>query len=514
MLAAAAAWVPFAPWRGASSTRFWRAYRPLLVRANVALARGTATISAAFGQGVVSEAAASVEFWDFSALARVPFSEVSTRFDPLDPRFDAWMAGGGRFFHTASRSAEWQVLYVPATSTLPSFWLEAARRLGIPWHGEWRIPELDPLEKLPALGALAAFTGLLGLSLRNGRRTGIVFALAGGALCAALVTAGGRAALAACLIVLVAWSRPLRLLVDRRPGRPLRSIELRRPLVLYVAASTAAALLLVLSRPPGSASLVGFLGVSVGLLLLLASLTMLRGSTGRQGRSVFEPVPIVRPSADRHPRLPAAPLAASVLLVLCALAPLARRELLPVPSFVPGAREYSWKSLAALVGFRGPSSLPDLADLVTHEAYQETIAFGRAWKLPVSGERVYAREFITSRATGTIAERLRTVKVFDQAWLESVRTRAVAGSLESMLFAQRRPVVVAMRGPGGRLLPELPAALAGLFALLSILGGGLERRPSTVRRIRRTGTPVLRGLPLIRAIYLRFNTLARRSQVP
>ena len=142
-----------------------------------------------------------------------------------------------------------------------------------------------------------------------------------------------------------------------------------------------------------------------------------------------------------------------------------------------------------------PQGLPDVADLVTHDAYQETIAFGRPWRLPVADERVTVREFLTSRSSGAIVERRRTVKVFDAAWLESVRSRALPGSVEAMLFAQRRPVVAAFRGPGARLLPALPAVIAALGLLLSTLRGGLG------------------GRPLIRAIYLRFNTTARRNQV-
>jgi hypothetical protein len=179
-----------------------------------------------------------------------------------------------------------------------------------------------------------------------------------------------------------------------------------------------------------------------------------------------------------------------------AVLPMARGVSLPTPLPVIGARDFSWQSLQKLSRTARTLRLPDLSDLATHSAYQETIAFGRPWRLPAPDERVYVREFSMNPATGVMMAQLRCVKVFDETWRKGLRRKATAGSLEALLFAQARPVAVAVRGSGRTLLRELPVTLGVLFVLLALLARDL-------------------GLgPLIRGNLLRSNVMARRNQIP
>ena len=98
--------------------------------------------------------------------------------------------------------------------------------------------------------------------------------------------------------------------------------------------------------------------------------------------------------------------------------------------------------------------LPDLSDLATHAAFQETMAFGRPWRLPAPDERVYVREFSTSPSTGAIDAHLRSVKVFDETWRKGLERRAASGSLEALLFAQGRPVGCRAAGAWADRLPR------------------------------------------------------------
>jgi hypothetical protein len=163
---------------------------------------------------------------------------------------------------------------------------------------------------------------------------------------------------------------------------------------------------------------------------------------------------------------------------------------------VLGSGDFSWQSLGRMSRESSEPRLPGFAALVTHAAFQETIAFGRPWKTPLRDERVRVREYVSGDAAGAIVSRQRTVKVLDSAWLQSIGRRAGPGSLESLLYAQGRPVAVSMRGAGFGLLRELPIVLLVLSALLAWLGRDL-------------------GLgPLIRGNLLRLNGEARRDQVP
>jgi hypothetical protein len=142
----------------------------------------------------------------------------------------------------------------------------------------------------------------------------------------------------------------------------------------------------------------------------------------------------------------------------------------------------------------GAPLLPDFLGLVTHAAFQETIAFGRPWKPPEMDERVYVREFALNPVTGDTVARQKIVKVFDSTWLASVRQRSTPGSLGAMFYAQGRPSVVVLRGPERASLRDLPTALVVLFAFLAWLRRDLFRGP------------------LIRGNLLRLNSSARRNQ--
>ena len=115
---------------------------------------------------------------------------------------------------------------------------------------------------------------------------------------------------------------------------------------------------------------------------------------------------------------------------------------------------------------------------------------------PAPDERVYLRTYVNDGSTGIVTERQRMAKTFDTTWLRSVLGRATPGSIAFLLREQRRPVAVAVRGPFRWIAGELLAVLLAVAALLVLLA-----RDPGVR-------------PLIEGILLRFNSFARRNQIP
>jgi hypothetical protein len=306
------------------------------------------------------------------------------------------------------------------------------------------------------------------------------------------VVDGGFAAAGVALVLLAAWWEALRAFMDRSERDDPRRVV--RSLLVYGAAAVAASMLLLVRRP-SAALMAELFGASVALPLLFASLPILR-STARRRRNVFSPVPIVRPSVDHRRGVPPATLAGGLLLVLAAVAGAFGSIPLPTPSFVPGARTFSLASLGVLAKAHPAARLPDASDFAAHQAYQETLTFGRAWRLPLPGERVTVREYDESASAASIVETSRTVKTFDDSWAASLLRLAVPGSLEALLFAQGRPVEVGAPAPARGLLSGFPAVLAALCLLMA----GFRRDLSSP--------------PLIRAIVLRFNDVARRNQAP
>lgn len=174
------------------------------------------------------------------------------------------------------------------------------------------------------------------------------------------------------------------------------------------------------------------------------------------------------------------------------------------PVGVLGVAEFSWESLQRLSRTSVAARLPDAADLVTHEAWQETIAFGRPWGLPRRDERVYVRQFLIGTAGRPIVAAERRVKVFDSTWLERRFEGAPAGSLERLLAAQQRPMAVGLRSSARVLVREAPAALLVLLVLWAALIRERSTMPGRWRIL----------APLMKSVVVRLNGAARRNQIP
>jgi hypothetical protein len=147
-------------------------------------------------------------------------------------------------------------------------------------------------------------------------------------------------------------------------------------------------------------------------------------------------------------------------------------------------------------GASRPGQLPGLADAAAHAAYQEGLAFGRGYGLPARGERVVLSEYLWSPKARAVVPRQRTVKVYDDAWLEGLFARAEQGSVERLLEAQLRPVVSVTAGPARRLLRELPFALLCLGAFAAGLLAELGLGPLISGALWRLNVPARRRQPL------------------
>jgi hypothetical protein len=498
VLIAVLLWIPSVRGISPKKTQLWDGYQTLVVRGDRFDRQETAALAARLGPGVVSDVTSAADFWDFTGFTHVTYADLETRLDPLDPRRDSYIDGAKGYFSASSRSEHWRVLYVPAQRTGLRLYMDVARLVGLPAGGEWRLVDFDPLEKAISVLALFGLAILLALSLAQGGRTALGPACAGAALWIPYVLRGGLPDLALALGLLLSWFPLLRafLLLKGWDGQIMKGI--RRPLLVFCAAAAGGLALSLLAGDHLVPSLCGLVSPLACSVLALPAFKLIARVTfqWRKRRSLFEPVPIVRPAGDALRGRSVAPFFALMSLVAVAVVPVARGPSLPTPIPAIGARDFSWQSIQKLSRTNRAMRLPDLSDLVTHEAFQETITFGRPWRLPTPDERVYVREFSAIPSTGAIDSRLRCVKVFDETWRKGLRSRATVGSLEALLFAQGRPVTVALRGSGRSLFRELPVTLGVLLALLALLARDLGLRP------------------LIRSNLLRSNVVARRNQIP
>ncbi len=493
-LAFGAAWLAGLPGIADRPARVWRGYETLLVRSDIAESGGIQKVVNALGPGVVSDRTATVSFWDFTGVQSVPVSLIDTRIDPSDPRHDRVMDMMPRYFHTSSgQGGRWSIAYIPSRRAAALDYLKLTAVLGFPLRGDWRMEELDAVELLAAIAGLLALAALLASPFRKEGRTRLLVAGAGALLWVPFLFPGGVARIALVLLLHASWFQVAEVFIDFRGSDEKLLRAARDPMVRFLAAAGMGLVLLPTSGS-SSAALTGFAGPAAASVLLLVALALFWGRAPRrpQRRKKFDPVPIVKHAAR--------PGQAGFLLVFLAVLGVAAINLsrsAPVPAPVPasGVHDYSWESLARLSAQKNAARLPDMSDLVTHEAFQQTIAFGRSWKLPGRDERVYVREFSMNGRAAPIVEGFRRVKVFDSSWLESVTRRFAPGSIEGMLISQGGPVAVALRGQAGALLRDVPLAVLVLFVF-----------SAWFVRDRRTA-------PLMKNVLVRLNGPARRNQV-
>jgi hypothetical protein len=487
-------WLPSSSWVAPQSTLIWHGYHTLLLRGRAAQAESLTALVTRLGPGVVSEVTSPVEFWDFTGLTTAAYADLDSRLDPSDPRRDRYIDGASAYFRSTGAGGEWHIAYIPAVQTSFRLWLRISAAAGLPIQGEWRLVEFDPLGKLLSLAAVFGLAVLLALAQEERRRAALAFALAGALLWTPFLLSGGLARFALTLILLPTWFPLMRADIPLRWDHAMLS-RLKRPLIIYGCTAAAAFMLVLVTSGFSGSNLAGFVSPFVVSVLMLLLPAVAREAGGRlHRRMIFEPVPIVRPKSDALRSRPAAFLCAAVSLLLVGFFFFERGPALPAPYTVRHARDFTWDAVDSLKRAGRAAALPDFLGLVTHAAFQETIAFGRPWRPPEKDERVYVREFILNPMTGATVARQKVVKVFDATWLESVRRRSTPGSLGALFYAQGRPTIAELRGPERASLRELPAALGVLVVFLAWLRKDF-----------------IRG-PLIRGNLLRLNSSARRNQ--
>jgi hypothetical protein len=505
-LALAAAWLTSLPGIPDRPTRVWRGYDTLLVRAEPGPSGARAHLQSALGPGVVSELTARVSFWDFTGIGSVPVAGIEARLDARDPRRDRVMDELPGYFRTpASPDARSRpetprhtLLYFPARRSALVDFLRISAVLGFPRDGSWRLVEFDPIEFVLSAAALVSLALLLSAPFRTGSRERLLLAGAGVMLWIPFLIPGGVARLALALCLFFAWFPAVEMCILLRGWDQKLLKEVREPLVKLLAAAGAGLVILLPASGFSASALLSCAGPVTGSVLLIVARALLwgRARRPRKRRTKFEPVRIVKPPAGARRAGPSALVLSVAAVVLVAVIALLKSEPLPTPLPVAGARDYSWESLARLTRESRARRLPDISDLVTHAAFQESVSFGRPWGLPRPDERVYVRDFGQDPVSGSLAAEKRTVKAFDSAWLSSALRGPAEGSVEGLLFAQGRAMAVAFRGQVRTLLREIPVALIMIY----ILWSWFAREPGAA--------------PLMKGVLLRFTTGTRRNQVP
>jgi hypothetical protein len=469
-------------------------------------------------EALVCEYSAEVSFNTFGGFERVAVAGLERRLEAFDPRMDPYMSGLKRYFRGARQGDPWRILYLKSSRRPFVLRRQLAALLG-PEGSDWRLPPAAGTRKLLVLAAFAVAT-LLVLAGTSG--AGRVLALLSVLPWLPRVAAGSPLDLYSFLLLFPLWV-PLAescyaLLRDRSVlGWRGREGGRVRPQALLLAGGFLLAALLF--RPSGGGEAAGWSGaawylkqanmltknsvsLAAGLLLLILAAMRFRYRNVIRFHAVFQPLPIRtenRPQAQQ--RLPAAGLLllAAVAFPLLLLAAERAGLTAPRPAATggPGGVEtFSWRSIAALsqpagafgqgafgqgafgqgaggqgAGGQGAEYLPDLADYLAHQAFQEGLPFGRPYRFPSPGERITLSHYLVAGDSLEVVKTYRVVKRYQSAWLGQTLRRAEAGNVEGLLVAQGAPLKVVSLAEHAVLRQAFPPAkqLILMFYLLAAL---------------------------------------------
>lgn len=434
-------------------------------------------------EGVVSRYTAEVSFNTFAGFATIPIHQLSKRLDALDPRFDPYLQRVENLFTVASgkrgetRDGFWEVVYLRTERNVLSSYLQLLgllEREGV----RWRLLEFDPLDSSIRLLLLLAYCVVIGFSASNWKvRLAIVLASIPWLL---LVLLSGFCSLLAFFLIMSAWVHLLEWQYERwreglffprddptRQNRWYRSILSRPPISVAVAGGLG---MLFLHPGPLLGALFAIFGGAVASALVYRLLVV---EGFRRAHPPFQPLPIL----DRfHPRRRAISREATLHILLAVIVlgsypalrlgtafsnPVSYKiQMQPIAGV---SRDLSWSSLAALSGISRGSGIPNLADYLSHRAYQESLIFGRSYTFPRMGERIVISDYHVDSKSYRIQKAFRVVKQFKESWLQGTLGAAAPGSLPR-LFADQE-----IAGTVETIAATEPIGRAGFGTLLVLL---------------------------------------------
>ena len=449
-----------------ASITVWRDYFVLLIDAEAELEPVVDSLRA-FGIEHVSDRNTRVFLSTFSGIEEVPLASLENRLDPDDPRYDPYMSALPGYFNARYRADSRHVLYVKSAGTQANLVRSLSRCLK-PLGIEYRLPEWRPVWFFLGPAAVCGF--FLLLVRDRGRALKLAILLVPLLVISAKASGLG---LAAAFVLMPGWlylGDTLRELLTRsfyNRKLVLDGRAMLKGIGLFSAGSACAYALSFFHTDPFR-----FLGV---LSLTIAALAgwgvalsgRLAFEAGISCHRVFCGIPLLKGTGfqtygrrDQTTRMCRALLAAIVVFTP-ALVMLSRIDAsLSVAGPYGGNKGRRFK-----IERPADQALPDLADYLTHRAYQDSLLYSREWIFPVQESAVTLSSY--SEENGRVVSRESRVISFDSQWFDGVIADAAIDGLGGMLLAQGGDVAVSRRNSEGHSGQRVlkPAAVAVLITI-------------------------------------------------
>ncbi|MCF7927637.1 MAG: hypothetical protein K9L68_00990 [Spirochaetales bacterium] len=431
----------------------WKGYTPLAVQKELSHQRVTDALAEIGLTGVISEQSQSVRISSFNGTKEIPFTELGSRLESFDPRFDPYLRNLGSLFHVQIEKQDFRLYYLPHDRSISSLWVDLRRSLG-PMKDSWRLPDSAGFLRWGKLIFLAALVAVF-IFLSGKARFSLVFAslpwFAAVFFLPAIppgVYLGGYV-----LVALVVYSRQTRFEQFLHYRLPLLSDNSdRRFAAVFLVAALLPALSFFLRNagPPLAAAYLIPIAGSIAGAVFPAALKLWR-SRGWVHRR-FVPVSIF--SARRQKQAVRFPLVMGIVLFVVLLhggvQRLAGSFSQPFPQPVAFRSMVSPQGLQEMERFRKLETekgknvfLPNLADYTAHRAYQEGFPYRIPFAVPEEGTVVHIPGYKTEN--GVTREMKIPVLAFTDSWFAGIMREVSEESIVHLLTAQDGLVRVELR---------------------------------------------------------------------
>jgi hypothetical protein len=401
------------------ANRIWKHHYTVLVRRDRINAEDYARIDKEFT--TVHYYNTKVSYFDYRELTEIPLEEVSTRFDPLDPRVDKYMRNVDNYFF--SPDGVYSIIYI-RTRTDPVSLVFELRDIFGPLKSGWFVADIHIVRHVVLAGSFILLVLLCAVLSPKNRLLNLIHGLPW----LPILFFGNFSVFAAAVLLYFAFSRSTddldNLIIERLNygATRLTRLFLRHILFRFIICFAAVSMLSFVSNFSKQTTFAVMLAVAAGAAVtgILAGRTLLRFST--QAHRLFFHIPLGTKRGIRVQKR--AVLFAAVLLPAVLAAPLLLVRLEgEVPAGVPAPvregieREIEYGGIKK-TGIAREGGIPSIPDFIAHRFYQEGYLYGPEYTVPDRNEKVFLSTYAQNKEEKIVSHQ-KTAFETGNRWLKS-----------------------------------------------------------------------------------------------
>ena len=436
----------------------------------------------------VSSLNTSLTFNDYGEMKTVELEDLDERFIEGDPRVDEFMLAAGDYFRTETEDGrKIDLIYVKSSLSAIRFYFHTRSSYGKAARG-WLFPDINIMYRLGAV-LLFAVCWIFGIIMLKGLRI-LAFA-PGAAWLSAIILCSPDILAAASVNYLIFVLAVKEIYPDLIFYLNYREIRFNRSSVVFTVSAAGAVIVSVISHIVQRIPLLPLLSsLAAEAVIIFVFYSLKSERARRQEHRLFFPVRLSSgraqgdsPADGKFGRLPlySAAAAAAVLIPLFAIF-ISETVEAPVPVPAAAASNASWEPDYLEYLDQSESGLPNAADFVKHEAFQECFMYDRPYEFPKRGDSWSVGHYVFEN--GEITNRQTCVLQFTDNWYFNIINPDNRKGLMKLILERDAPGGVYLRSE----FSYVPAystkghILICLSVFLPVLGRFLSNERITLRR--------------------------------